>query len=362
MTEPFDLQRYLNEGIEDIIKSIVKATLANPRESFFLAKYVKAAQKATGKRQKAEARGEHVPPFLIASITGHCNLRCSGCYARVNQGCGGEDDEDLLTSSQWRDLFDEAEDLGVAFILLAGGEPLLRRDVLTAAGTLPNLLFPIFTNGTLLNDEYLKLFDGCRNLIPMLSLEGDESLTDRRRGNGVYRRLLTAMAQLKAKGILYGVSITVTRENLNTVTSAGFLADLAQKGVRGVIYVEYVPFDNEDANLVLDDTTRQRFDEALGQLRENYREMILIAFPGDEQASGGCLAAGRGFFHINAKGGAEPCPFAPYSDFNVKAGGLKAALQSDLFRKLREDGVLMAEHEGGCTLFDRKDLVAALLK
>ena len=51
--------------------------------------------------------------------------------------------------------------------------------------------------------------------------------------------------------------------------------------------------------------------------RENMEDMIVVSFPGDEKSSGGCLAAGRGFFHINSHGGAEPCPFSPYSELGT---------------------------------------------
>ena len=71
---------------------------------------------------------------------------------------------------------------------------------------------------------------------------------------------------------------------------------------------------------------------------------MLISFPGDEVLSGGCLAAGRGFFHINARGGVEPCPFSPYSDTNLAECSLEEALDSPLFRHLRERGLLEQEH------------------
>jgi MoaA/NifB/PqqE/SkfB family radical SAM enzyme len=90
--------------------------------------------------------------------------------------------------------------------------------------------------------------------------------------------------------------------------------------------------------------------------------MVLISFPGDEKTSGGCLAAGRGFFHINSHGGAEPCPFSPYSDINVSNTSLKEALQSPLFTKLQSGDVLMEEHAGGCVLFEKKEQLEKLLK
>ena len=90
--------------------------------------------------------------------------------------------------------------------------------------------------------------------------------------------------------------------------------------------------------------------------------MVYIAFPGDEKDSGGCVAAGRGFFHINSHGGAEPCPFSPYSDINVRDSSLREAMNSGLFLALRENGHLLEDHVGGCVLYEKRELVEKLLK
>ena len=71
--------------------------------------------------------------------------------------------------------------------------------------------------------------------------------------------------------------------------------------------------------------------------------------------------AGRGFFLINSHGGAEPCPFSPYSDVNVRELGVRGALQSPLFMALREGGVLDNDHVGGCVLYEQRDRVEKLL-
>ena len=89
--------------------------------------------------------------------------------------------------------------------------------------------------------------------------------------------------------------------------------------------------------------------------------MVYIAFPGDEKSSGGCVAAGRGFFHINSHGGAEPCPFSPYSDINVRDTSLRAALKSPLFLALQEEGVLLEDHPGGCVLYEKRELVERIM-
>ena len=88
---------------------------------------------------------------------------------------------------------------------------------------------------------------------------------------------------------------------------------------------------------------------------------MLIAFPGDEKRSGGCLAAGRGFFHINPRGGVEPCPFSPYSDTNLKDVSLREAMDSPLFAGLGQ-GILDSEHRGGCVLFEHEEEVRKLME
>ena len=100
--------------------------------------------------------------------------------------------------------------------------------------------------------------------------------------------------------------------------------------------------------------------EQLTIIRQKHVQMVFVSFPGDEKTSGGCLAAGRGFFHINSHGGAEPCPFSPYSDINVRDTSVKEALKSKLFQKLQSEDLLMEEHAGGCVLFERKEQVEAI--
>ena len=359
----FDLEKYLNDGIEDIVKATIKATFKNPKGSIFFAKFANSAKKARERRKEYVKKGEHIPSFLIASITQKCNLNCAGCYAHFNndfdeqQKPAGERDE--MSAEEWGDIFAEAVDLGVSAILLAGGEPLIRKDVIETATKYSELLFPIFTNATILDKEYFNLFDKHRNLIPVVSIEGDETSTDARRGKGVFDLTAQAMEQMKKQGLLFGASITVTSENLNDVTEEGFLKGLHEKGCRVVFYIEYVPVDNRDITLSQEQISS--LDDKINSLRQNYDDLIIISFPGDEKEAGGCLAAGRGFIHINASGSAEPCPFSPFSDTNVKDVGLRNALKSKLFQGLKETGLLQEEHTGGCVLFQKRAEVEALM-
>ena len=358
----FDLEAYLSRSVEKVVKDLVKAAAFHPAEAAFMARYALASRRGAARRRQAAGRGEHVPPFLIASITSLCNLHCAGCYARSLDFCGDEADPGQMSAQEWGDIFAQARDLGVGFLLLAGGEPLARWDVIEAAAQVPEVLFPIFTNGTLLSPTALDFLAGHRNLLPVVSIEGGRESTDHRRGPGVYDRVRAACQQMKARRLAWAASVTVTKENLEEVLSDPFLDRLTAAGCKGVVYVEFVPTHPGTEVLAPDDGDRARLADRLAELRASDCPLVLISFPGDEKSSGGCLAAGRGFFHINARGGAEPCPFSPYSDVSVRGGSLRDALVSPLFRALQTQEILTGDHDGGCVLFQQRDRVEALLR
>ncbi len=361
MKDNFDLQAYLTEGVEVLVKDVLRATMKNPRESAFMVKFAAVTAAASRRRKEAEEAGEHVPSFLIASITSQCNLHCAGCYSRCNHATVDAEPVSQLTSEEWLRIFDEAGDLGISFILLAGGEPMLRRDIIETAGKQQSVLFPIFPNGTFMDERYFELFDRCRNLVPIMSIEGERDITDARRGEGIYDRLLRNMDELKRRGLIFGASVTVTTQNIREVTSPSFLNTLCDRGCKAVIFVEFVPVTDDSRELAPGDEERAYLAGEIDRLRRENPEMVYVSFPGDEKSSGGCVAAGRGFFHINSHGSAEPCPFSPYSDVNVRSGSLRDALHSPLFTALRDGGVLLDDHEGGCILYEKRELVESLL-
>ena len=358
----FDLQEYLAKGVEHVVTDALKAAWKDPKESAFLLRFAAASRAASKKRMAAEERGEHIPSYLIASITSQCNLHCEGCYSRCNHATVDTAPVAQLSTEEWARIFDEADELGLSFILLAGGEPMLRRDVIEAAGKKQNILFPIFTNGTFIDRRYFELFDRCRNLLPVMSIEGERELTDARRGKGIYDKLIANMDEFRRRGLIFGASVTVTTENLQEVSSDAFLQKLSDRGCKAVIFVEYVPVTEEGRELAPGDPERAYLRAEIARLRAERPEMVYISFPGDEKSSGGCVAAGRGFFHINSHGGAEPCPFSPYSDVNVRDSSLREAMNSGLFRALRDNGHLLEDHVGGCVLFEKRELVEKLLR
>jgi MoaA/NifB/PqqE/SkfB family radical SAM enzyme len=198
-------------------------------------------------------------------------------------------------------------------------------------------------------------------LVSVLSIEGDREITDGRRGEGIYDCIEANMNTFKDNGMIFGASITVTTENYKEVTSPEFIEDLMNKGCKLIIYVEFVPVTEEAQYLAPGDPERVYVAEAMDEMRRRTNEIVLLSFPGDELSNGGCMAAGRGFFHINSHGGAEPCPFSPYSDVNVRNTSLRDAMHSPLFSALRDGTILLDDHDGGCVLYEKHEQVEKLL-
>ena len=349
---------YISSGITRMIHAVRSETVLDWREKRFLLRQTRIQKRKIRCRNRQNV---HVPPFLIASITERCNLHCTGCYARGCGFCTDAPKREMLSLTDWQRIFHEADAAGVSFILLTGGEPLMNREIIELAARERNLIFPVFTNGTLLNESVISLFVSSRNLFPVFSLEGSRETTDRRRGQGVFAACTNAAESLRQNGVLFGISITVSRDNLQELTSETFLPLLQSIGPSVVFLIEYTATSDGDKDKELTAADRQAVADWLTKARITARSIWFMSFPGDEELMGGCLAAGRGFFHINPYGDAEPCPFAPVSACNLKTASLTDALQSPLFYHLSASGMLADTHDGGCALAGKKDQIEALL-
>lgn len=352
------LSQYRNRfdsSILSVFKQALQISLRNSRRFTFFSTAGVAQARAAKLRKRHLITGLQVPPLLIISITKRCNLNCTGCYSKILH----QDNQSELSPERFREILNEASTLGVSIILLAGGEPLVRRDILEVAAEFPRIIFPIFSNGTLLDDSYLSFFYKHQHLIPVISLEGRELETDARRGDGIYQNYLQLVPKLKQHKLFWGSSFTLTRENYNQVLSHEFLSAQLALGAELYFLVEYVPIASGTESLVLSSWQKENVTRRVDRLNKDLPG-IFIAFPGDEEQYGGCLAAGRGFLHVNPFGLAEACPFAPVSDVNLSFSTLREALSSRLMEKIRQNHSLLKEGEGGCALWANREFLQEL--
>ena len=67
---------------------------------------------------------------------------------------------------------------------------MMRKDILEAVAEVKDMIFPIFTNGTLIGPAYLEFLRKHLNMVPIIRIEGTAIGTDERRGQGVFRRAM----------------------------------------------------------------------------------------------------------------------------------------------------------------------------
>jgi MoaA/NifB/PqqE/SkfB family radical SAM enzyme len=351
------LDKKLNREIRILFRDALKTIFKQPALAKFFLQTYRWQKKAGVLRLDWEKKGVHVPPFMIFSITERCNLSCKGCYAQAfNRPQEGE-----LSTEKLKDIIGQSHELGTSIILIAGGEPLVRKEIISIMSGYPEIIFPVFTNGLLIDEEMMSVLEKQKNIVPILSIEGNRAETDSRRGDGVYEYVKKIIDKTLDKNIFWGLSLTLEKDNFNLITSEGFVKELASLGCKIFFYVNYVPVKNGTEDMCLTNEQENKIVALVNDYKHKF-PALFIAFPGSEEEMGGCLASGRGFVHINARGDLEPCPFAPYSDTNLKETSLKDALGSKFLKQIRENHENLKETKGGCALWENRQWVASLLK
>lgn len=146
---------------------VIKATFKDPD-------YLRMA----GKIVKIKL-GKKIPLFGAADINNVCNLKCKHCYWWLNR----EDVPDGLAAEQWRGIIRNTfKKLHLLQIVVAGGEPTLRPDILQVFNEeLPNK-FCVVSNGT----KSLPYFND--QIAYWISIDGPEKVHDFIRGQ-TYRQI-----------------------------------------------------------------------------------------------------------------------------------------------------------------------------
>jgi MoaA/NifB/PqqE/SkfB family radical SAM enzyme len=176
----------------------------------------------------------------------------------------------------------------------------------------------------------------------------------------VHERVQEKMRELRAAGVFFALSLTVTRDNFDVVTDRAFVEDAIAEGCRLIFYIEYTPMHGEADEAAITDRQREDMKGIVEGFRRRHAA-VFVAVPWDEEESGGCLAAGRGFVHVSADGDLEPCPFAAWSDTNLKTVSLRQGLQSRFLRDVRDNHDSFTETSGGCALWKNRAAVESLL-
>ncbi|NLZ53057.1 MAG: radical SAM protein [Thermoanaerobacteraceae bacterium] len=305
----------------------------------------------------AKELGYSVPWAILIDPTERCNLNCTGCWAGDYQR---HEELDFDTLDR---VMTEGEELGVYCTIMSGGEPTIRKkDIIKLAEKHSSQLILLFTNGTLVDDEFVAEMKRVGNITLAFSIEGFEESTDARRGKGVFKKVMEAMDRMRKAGLIFGVSVTYTRKNTEELASEEFVDMLVEKGAAYAWYFTYIPVGKDvDVDLMATPEQRAYMYEKVLKYRKT-KPIFIMDFWNDGEVSNGCIAGGRRYLHINARGDVEPCAFVHYATCNIKDVSLKAALGSPLMKAYQKRQPFNMNHHRPCPLIDNPNLMAEIVK
>lgn len=301
-----------------------------------------------------------MPWILLFDPTASCNLHCKGCWA-------AEYGKTLnLTYEEMDKLVTEGEELGIHWYMCTGGEPMCRKnDLLKLAAAHQNSVFHLFTNGTLIDEEFCKEVQKVGNMAFFISIEGIGDATDDRRGKGVFDKVMHAMDLMQKHGLLYGTSICYTSQNYKAVTSDEFIDMLISHGVRFNWYFHYMPIgDGANVDLMLNAEQREYMIHRVREIRglTGGKQIFCIDFQNDGEYIDGCIAGGRQYAHINPAGDVEPCVFIHYSNANIHDKSLLECLQQPLFKEYHKGQPFNHNHLRPCPMLENPELLGEMVK
>jgi hypothetical protein len=235
-------------------------------------------------------------------------------------------------------VLNESRSFGGYFCVISGGEPYLLKDMwLRIFRDFHDMFFLTYTNGTLLDEHTARELGRLGNVAPGISVEGYRAETDKRRGQGVYDAVEASMERLSRHGVIFGISVTYTRDNIDIITREEFVQHWLERGAIFAWYFMFMPV-GKDPILQLVPTPEQRVycGERVSELRKKY-PIFLADFWNDGPAAGGCLAGGRTYLHVLNSGRVEPCVFAHFGVDRIQEKTVLEAANSPFFKAIRRE-------------------------
>ena len=165
--------------------------------------------------RRAAAAGQPINGTF--ELTSRCNLACSMCYVREAE-CNRPVRDRELSAEQWVAVAKEGVEAGLLFLLLTGGEVLVRPDFFDIYAPLARLglYVTVFTNGTLITAEAAARFaESPPNRLEITLYGASEKVYEAVTGvPGSFRRCLAGIEHLLRAGVCLGLRSTLCRTNI----------------------------------------------------------------------------------------------------------------------------------------------------
>jgi len=299
-------------------------------------------------------QGIHFPPFLYISIINTCNLRCQGCWVKVD---GPQATIDLENMNR---IIGDARAHGNSFFGILGGEPTLHPELIDIFKQNDDCYFQLFTHGQLITPQVAEQLRDCGNVTPLVSIEGSEIVSDERRGRlNVLNKTIEGLQNCINARLITGVATSVCQTNYELV-SEDWLDRLIDLGVHYCWFHVYRPMGGDPTpQLALTDEQGLKIRKFVVQMRSRKAIGIVDAYY-DDKGQALCPAATGISHHINPWGEVEPCPIVQFTRETIydDASLYKVLTESKYLDDFRRTA---AEATRGCVMLERPDLVKELV-
>jgi MoaA/NifB/PqqE/SkfB family radical SAM enzyme len=312
------------------------------------------------KHKQRLKKGEVFPPFLYVSVINSCNLRCQGCWVDVAAK------QETIKPVAFHQLAHEAKAMGNVFFGIVGGEPFMHPQLFELLAAHPDCYFQVFTNGQFITDAKAKRLRQLGNVTPLISVEGNEIISDVRRGRpGVLSKTLEGVHHCLNNKVFTGVCTSLCQTNIDDLLTEAWIDRLIDMGVMYTWFHVYRPMGPQ-ANPELCLTPEQQLQARQFVVDMRAKKPIIIIdayFDGEGQAL--CPAATGISHHINPWGDIEPCPIVQFTKESIHATGADSRSLRDKFIQsefLRDFRTLAQSTTRGCIVLERPDLLKKLVE
>lgn len=306
------------------------------------------------KHKRRLKRGEFFPPFLYISVINSCNLRCQGCWVDV---AAPQQKIDLDALNR---MVDEAKAMGNSFFGILGGEPFMHAELMTFLEQHPDCYFQVFTNGHFITDEVAREMRRLGNVTPLISVEGNEIVSDERRGRlQVLNKTMEGLHHCLNHRVMTGVCTSLCQTNYKDLLNESWVDRLIELGVMYTWFHVYRPVGPDAApDLSLTPEQQARARRFVVEMRAKKPIIVIDAYY-DGEGRALCPAATGFTHHISPWGDIEPCPVIQLAKESIHDDRpLRQTFnESQFLRDFRETA---AQSTRGCIVLERPDLLREL--
>jgi mycofactocin radical SAM maturase len=283
--------------------------------------------------------GLTAPICVTWEVTFACNLSCEHCLS-----ASGKRKPDELTYEEAKAMIDDLAAMGVCYINIGGGEPLMRPDFLELVEYAGEKGLPVqfSTNGTLVTEKMAKRIAAIPHVRVQVSIDGaTEEVNDSIRGKGSFAGALRAIELLSKENIELSVNMVATRSNFDQIEDlyqivrghgAKFRVARLRPSGRGIDSYHYLHLTPEQ-NIQLYQWVKAHPDVTTG---DSY---FILSALGEPIPGLNVCGASRATCCITPTGNVYPCAFLINDD--CKVGNIREKplsqmwIDAPLFEKFR---------------------------